>query len=150
MPKPLPTVLYVEDDINDVVLMRRAFRKFGSGAQLQVVTDGQAAVDYLGGAGDYANRSDYPLPSIVLLDLHLPGRDGFEVLRWMREQLAYQHLPVIIFTSSIFDSDRVRATALGADDFWSKPNSTLQLGRVIRRLRFFWEGRDDTGTASSA
>ena len=83
-----PPVLYVEDDDNDVLLMRRAWTKVNVSNPLQVVTDGQEALEYLSGEGLYANRVDHPMPCLVLLDLKLPKVLGLEVLRRIRSETA--------------------------------------------------------------
>jgi CheY-like chemotaxis protein len=91
-PSP-PTVLVVEDDPNDVLLIERAFRKAQVGAGLQVVGDGDKAVAYLGGQGPYADRGRHPLPVLILLDLKLPRRSGLEVLDWLRGRDGLRRLP---------------------------------------------------------
>jgi CheY-like chemotaxis protein len=80
-----PTVLYVEDDDNDVLLMRRAWMKAGIRGSLQTVPDGEEAVRYLPGQGQYVNHVEHPMPGLVLLDLKLPKMSGLEVLKWIRE-----------------------------------------------------------------
>src|SRR5690349_1641217 len=110
------TVLYVEDEENDVLFMRRAFVKEGLGAALQSVADGRAAIDYLSGAKGYGERKQYPVPAVVLLDLHLPAVPGFEVLKWMRGDPNYAATPVVVFTSSPRAEDQQRAQELGAND----------------------------------
>src|SRR3989454_7082077 len=79
-------ILLVEDDENDIRLLRRAFRNASLGNPLVEVRDGQAAIQYLSGDGDYADRARYPIPFLILLDLRLPKLSGFEVLAWIREQ----------------------------------------------------------------
>src|ERR1051326_5182942 len=93
-------VLYVEDEENDVLFMRRSFRKAGLEESLKVVVDGQAAIDYLLGRDVFANRLKFPIPSVVLLDLNLPTVSGFQVLKWVRQQPQYRDLPIVIFSSS--------------------------------------------------
>lgn len=134
------TVLYVEDEESDALFMQRAFRKAGLESALRVVGDGQAAMDYLSGAGAYAERGRYPLPRVVLLDLNLPVVSGFEVLKWMRNQPVFKITPVVVFTSSPRAEDRQRARELGADEFVEKPNSALLFGNVVQTLRERWLG----------
>src|ERR1043165_4456184 len=93
-------VLYVEDEETDRFLMQRAFRKQGLEALLQTVNDGQKAIDYLSGSGDYGNRAQHPMPALILLDLNLPEVHGFDVLRWIRAHPMHRELPVVIFSSS--------------------------------------------------
>src|SRR5437868_2030655 len=92
-------ILLVEDKEDDIVLIRRALAKAGVVNPLQVVRDGDEAIEYLAGERKYRNREEYPLPQLVLLDLKLPGMDGFEVLRWIRGQPGLSSLRVVVLTS---------------------------------------------------
>src|SRR3569832_1446866 len=94
------TILLAEDNDNDALLMRHAFRRAGVSNPVLRVCDGEEAVDYLSGNGVYAVRQQYPLPVLLLLDLKMPRLNGFEVLSWVRSQERFQHLPVTILTSS--------------------------------------------------
>ncbi len=135
------TVLYVEDDESDALFMQRAFANVGLASALRVVEDGRAAMNYLSGANGYANREEYPLPSLVLLDLNLPLVHGFDVLKWIREQQQYASTPVVIFTSSTRVEDKVRAQQLGATEFVEKPHSGLKFKDVVQQLSDRWLGR---------
>jgi DNA-binding response OmpR family regulator len=143
------TVLYVEDEESDTLFMRRAFAIVGSGLGLQLVGDGRAAIKYLSGVNGYENREKYPVPVVVLLDLNLPDVHGFEVLRWMRTRPEYARTPVMIFSSSTKEEDRVKARELGANEFVEKPTSGLKFEAVVARLREQWLGeksRTESGT----
>jgi CheY-like chemotaxis protein len=131
-------VLYVEDEESDTLFMQMAFKKAGLGLTLRVVSDGQAALDYLSGAGTYAEREQYPVPKVVLLDLNLPVASGFEVLKWMRGQADYKTTPVVVFTSSSRAEDKQQARELGANEYVEKPTSALLFGDVVQRLRERW------------
>jgi PAS domain S-box-containing protein len=135
------TVLYVEDEENDAFLMRRAFAQKGLESALQVVGDGRTAIEYLSGAGKFADRKEYPLPSVVLLDLNLPGLPGFEVLKWMRDHPEFARTPVVVFSSSTREDDRLKAQELGASEFVSKPGSGLEFVEVVEGLRARWMGQ---------
>ena len=87
------TVLLVEDSEDDVFFMRLAWEKAGVSNPLQVVQDGQQALDYLAGAGKFVDRQEYPLPCLVLLDWKLPYLMGVEVLKWIRQQPPFKTLP---------------------------------------------------------
>ena len=132
------TVLYVEDEENDAYFMRRSFARAGLEESLKVVADGQEAIDYLAGRGLFENRLDFPLPSLVLLDLNLPRVSGFQVLKWIRLQLEFRHLPVVIFSSSPRPEDKSQAKELGADDYMEKPDSGINFGAVVERLKQNW------------
>src|SRR5262249_15766100 len=92
--------LLVEDNDNDVFFVRRAFSKANVPNPLVVLKNCQDAMAYFLGIGPYANRSEYPLPSLVLLDLHLPGMSGIEFLKWLRQQSAFGQTRVVVLTSS--------------------------------------------------
>src|SRR5262245_38394143 len=102
MPK---TILLVEDSEDDVFFMTRAFRTAGMLLPLAHVENGQKAIDYLSGKPPYDDRTQFPLPSLVLLDLKMPFLSGFEVLRWIRNQFSCACLPVIVFTTSNQERD---------------------------------------------
>src|SRR4051812_17982545 len=97
--KPL-TILYVEDDENDVYFLRRAISAAKLDCAVCTVPDGLHAEDYLAGIGKYADRSVFPLPMLVLLDIKLPLASGFEVLSWLRQQSSFRRLPIVMLTSS--------------------------------------------------
>ena len=87
-------ILYAEDDSNDAIFMQFAFDEAKVRALLRIVHDGQEAIDYLAGTGEFADRGRHPLPTLMLLDLKMPRKGGLEVLQWMRQQPAFQCLPV--------------------------------------------------------
>ena len=141
MPKESCIVLYVEDEEVDRFLMQRVFGKVGLADALRMVNDGQAAMDYLSGTGRYADREQHPLPSVVLLDLNLPEVHGFEVLKWIRAHPTHSGLPVVIFSSSVWPEDQVRAESLGAEDFVAKPSGVDGLFAFVQRLNEKWLSR---------
>jgi CheY-like chemotaxis protein len=132
------TILLVEDDPNDVFLLQRAFRKAGFEHPVQAVGDGEEAVAYLTGAGSYADRAQFPLPLLVLLDLKLPRKSGLEVLAWLREQPALRRLPVVVLTSSREPADVNRAYDLGANSYLVKPLGFEALLDMVKSLNFYW------------
>src|SRR6266576_2126415 len=94
------TILYVEDEADDIFFLERAFQIACSPHALKAVADGQKAIDYLAGEGPFDDRANYPLPALILLDINLPGRPGLEVLEWIRQQSHFKSVPVLMFTSS--------------------------------------------------
>ena len=138
MRNPKAIVLYVEDEETDRLLVELAFAKEGLGPMLRMVNHGRAAIDYLSGAGAYAEREKYPLPGVVLLDLNLPEVHGFEVLKWIRGHPSYSELPVVVFTSSAREEDRDQARLLGANEFMEKPGLPSLLRQMARKLNEQW------------
>jgi PAS domain S-box-containing protein len=134
------TVLYVEDEESDATFMERAFKGKGLERKLRWVGSGRVAIDYLSGSGKFGDREKYPVPALVLLDLNLPQVSGFGVLEWMRNSPNYVRTPVVMFSSSTREDDRVKAKALGADEFVAKPSSGLKFGEVVEWLRERWLG----------
>ena len=132
------TILHVEDDPNDVLLIARAFRKSEVGAQVQVVNDGEQALHYLAGTNSFAQREQFPLPSLVLLDLKLPRKSGIEVLEWIRSQPGLKRIPVVMLTSSKQSVDINRAYDLGVNAYLVKPVNFDGLVELIKTLDSFW------------
>ena len=133
-----PVILLVEDDENDRLFFERAVRKSGYGWKVASAGSGREAVDYLSGAGKFADRSAHPLPTHVLLDLKLPELSGLEVLEWIRSQSAHRALPVIVLSSSREPSDIDRAKALGVDAYEVKPVEFKALIATVRSIAERW------------
>ena len=131
-------LLLVEDDPNDVALIRRAFKKARILNPLNIVHDGEEAIAYLAGQGEYADRSKFPLPAVVLLDLKLPRRSGHEVLAWLRQQPGLRRLPVVVLTSSSDTPDVRQAYDLGANSYLVKPVSFDGLMEMVKTLGLYW------------
>lgn len=132
------TLLHVEDDPNDVLLLQRAFRKAGITLNIQSVSDGDKAVAYLSGAEGYGERDKFPLPSLVMLDLKMPRKSGLEVLQWIRGDGKIRRLPVVVFTSSRHDEDVNRAYDLGANSYLVKPVGFDSLVEVAKTIHQYW------------
>jgi CheY-like chemotaxis protein len=132
------TILHVEDDPNDVLLIGRAFRKAELAAQIQVVNDGEQAVQYLGGTHAFAQREKFPLPALVLLDLKLPRKSGIEVLEWIRAQPGLRRLPVIMLTASKQPVDVNRAYDLSVNAYLVKPVNFDALVELVKTIDKFW------------
>jgi DNA-binding response OmpR family regulator len=132
------TILYVEDDQNDALLVRRALHHLRSEVALHTVEDVETAIAYLAGEGMYADRERYPLPSMVLLDIKIPGRSGMDLLGWVREKEALQGVPVVMFTSSMVESDIKLAYQLGANSYIVKPVSFVDLMEKLRGIVEVW------------
>jgi CheY-like chemotaxis protein len=131
-------ILLVEDDPNDILLVQRAFRKANIQNPLGVLNDGESAVEYLAGQGPYANRSDWPLPGLILLDLKLPRKSGHEVLSWLRQQPGIGHLTTVVLSSSKESEDIERAYASGVNSYLVKPVAFDALLEMIKTLNLYW------------
>lgn len=131
-------ILLAEDLENDVVLIRHALDRAGVKNPFHVARDGEECLAYLYGEGKYANRDEYPLPDLLLLDLKMPKVDGFEVLREVRRNKAFAPLRIIVLTSSeqVYDVDK--AYDLGANSFLVKPLEFENLTALMRTLSSFW------------
>jgi len=130
-------ILQVEDDPNDVFFLQHAMTKAGVTNPVQVATDGQQAIDYLQGAGKFADRERFPLPCLILLDLKLPHVMGLEVLKWIRQQSGLP-LAVVMLTASGEDADIATAYRLGANGFLVKPSEVSKLVDMAKAINAFW------------
>jgi CheY-like chemotaxis protein len=137
-------VLLVEDNANDVVLFERAFRKAGIQNPLRIVNDGQSAMEYLAGQGPYADRSEHPMPGLLLLDLKLPRKSGHEVLAWLRQQPRISSLTTVVMTSSKESEDIDRAYAAGANSYLVKPVAFQTLVEMVKTLNLYWLTLNET------
>ncbi|PYK62630.1 MAG: two-component system response regulator [Verrucomicrobia bacterium] len=131
-------VLLADDDPNDVFLLQRAFQKTNIANPLRVVRDGEEAMAYLSGQDQYADRQLHPLPVLLLLDLKMPRKSGFEVLRWLRQQSGLKRLPVVVLTSSNQNPDINKAFDLGANSYIVKPGGFDSLVEMVKNLNLYW------------
>jgi CheY-like chemotaxis protein len=131
-------ILLVEDDPNDIILIKRAFEKARITNPLQVVENGEEAISYLAGKGHYGDRVKYPIPMLILLDLKLPRKSGHEVLEWLRQQPILKRLTVVVLTSSQQSSDINKAYDLGANSYLVKPVTFDALVEMVKTLNLYW------------
>lgn len=131
-------ILLVEDNPDDAELVRYAFEKAGVQNPLVIVTDGDAAVHFVGRTGAYADRTGHPMPELILLDLKLPRRSGVEVLRFIREHEPTKNTPVVVLTSSDQEEDVRRSYELGANSYLVKPIGRDALIEMVRILEAYW------------
>ena len=130
------TILLVDDSENDLDLMRIAFQKAQFNNPLQQVRNGEEAIAYLKGEGAYSDRSAFPLPAVMLLDLNMPMKNGFDVLDWLRSKSSlHKRIPTIVLTASARPEDVERAFDLGASSYLVKPGALEDLIAMIRCLR---------------
>lgn len=110
----------------------------GERAAVRFVCDGEDVIDYLSGGGKFAERRQFPLPHLLLLDLKMPRCDGFDVLKWMRGRSVSRCTPVIVLSGSERSEDVARAYELGANSYLIKPCNILTLVKMVRNLNSFW------------
>jgi len=132
---PRPVILLVDDNPHDVVLIRLAFRRVGIIDTIQLVKDGTEAMRYIRGEGAYADRHQFPLPTLVLLDLKMPQTSGFDVLQWIRDQAELASVVVVVMSGSKNDQDIERAYALGANSYLVKPTRFEEMVRMMETLK---------------
>ena len=148
MKPPTLRIFLVEDDPNDVFFLLQALMQAGLQPPIHVAADGQHAIDYLSGVGQFADRNAHPLPECMFLDLKLPLIHGFQVLEWVRQQTALREMPVFILTGSSEECDRQRASQLGARAYLVKP-PTSQLLITLLTLPGEPSGLDPLPTESA-
>lgn len=137
MTRPL-TILYLEDEENDVFFLQRAFKLAGFGHSVHAVPDGALAVEYLAGVGIFADRAQYPFPDFILLDINVPKQSGLDVLEWIRHDPVCRAIPAVILTSSSRPQEIERAHRLGADDYILKPSNPLKLVETAMTIHKRW------------
>lgn len=128
-------ILLVEDNPGDVRLTREALRKGRIANNLHVVTDGQAAVDFLKQEGEHG---DAPRPHLVLLDLRLPKKSGLEVLEEVKETVQLRRIPIVVLTSSKAEEDIARSYDLHANAYVTKPVEVDDFLEAVRSMEQFW------------
>ncbi|SRR5581483_7464353 len=131
-------ILLVEDNRRDAELTQRAFRKARIANPLQIVNDGEAALDFVFARGRYSQRRGKPMPGVVLLDLNLPGISGIEVLQRIKANPRTQHIPVIVLTVSRADADIRECRRLGAESYLIKPVGFRNFSDVTPELHLEW------------
>ena len=132
-----PTLLIVEDDDNDFLFLERALANENLEANIQRACDGDEAIEYLCGEKHFADGEANPPADLIVLDLKMPRKNGFEVLAWLREHSEFESLPVVIFSSSEEPADVEKAYDLGAKGYLVKPSSYLAYSEVVGTLREF-------------
>ena len=131
--------LLIEDTENDVLLIQRAFIKAKILNPLLIVKTAEEAIAYLQGDGRYSNRAEFPLPELILLDLKLPGMDGFDFLRWIRQQPSgLSAMRIVVLTSSDLMRDVNLAYQLGANSFLVKPVDFERFVEISQALNGYW------------
>ena len=145
------TILLAEDREEDVMCIRHAFARANILNPLQVVSNGEEAIAYLQGQGKYSNRVEYPLPGLLLLDLKMPRKNGFEVLEWIRQQPSLNAVRVVVLTASDEIRDVNRAYQLGANSFLMKPIEFPSFVEMTQHLKGYlgWVANQERPTEVS-
>jgi CheY-like chemotaxis protein len=137
------TILLVEDNPQDEMLTLRALKRMNLANRVDVVRDGQQALDYLFREGDFAGRAEQELPSVILLDINLPRVSGLEVLERLRADPRTRLVPAVLLTSSDEEQDRLRGYAHGANSFVRKPLDSAEFVETVSRLGVYWLAVND-------
>jgi CheY-like chemotaxis protein len=132
------TVLHVDDDLNDLTLFQHACRRANVSFTLRALPEAEQAQDYLAGKGIYADRSQYPLPSLLLLDLKMPRLSGGDLLLWLRQHESLKTLPVVVFSSSRQSKDVKQAYENGANSYLVKPLDLEGLVQIAKMIEAYW------------
>lgn len=141
------TILVAEDDANDALLIKRAFNKCGIKHPIQIVPDGEEAIAYLSGQGQYSERSQYPFPGFLITDLKMPRKSGFELLEWIVEHPNCAVIPTIVLSSSRQTADIKRAYAAGANSYFTKPADFSHLQELLRKIFDYWNSSEKPDVA---
>ncbi|MBN1252037.1 MAG: response regulator [Bacteroidales bacterium] len=134
----IAVTLLVEDNIADQQLTVRAFKKGKINTNLQIVNDGQEAMDYLLGVGKYSNQEEYPWPDLILLDINMPKKDGKQVLKEIRQHPDLKTIPVVMLTTSDQENDVLDSYKFGANSYITKPVRINDFIDVVNKLEEFW------------
>lgn len=143
--EPTPTVLHIDDDPKDAALLSAAAAQAGVGFLLVHIEDGEGAMAYLSGSGQFADRQRFPLPALILLDLKMPRADGLEVLQWIRNCPALRQTQVLVLSGSELQEDIRQAYAAGANSYLVKPIGFEALVSLVRKLSAFWLSGQPSG-----
>lgn len=130
-------ILVAEDNERDVLFLTRAFQKAAVSDVIHFVSDGQHAIEYLAGIGQYADRNFHPLPDLAFFDIEMPRKTGLEALQWLRRQPQFENLPVMLFTSSPDEKEMKRAYDLEALSYVPKPDSVEKMAEELKRFYAF-------------
>ena len=131
-------ILIADDSDDDVLFLMRSFQRSGLVNPLFVVNDGTEVKAYLEGEGKFSNRDEYPLPTLLILDLKMPNLDGFETLRWIRQHPQFRAMRVVVLTNSGRLNDINKAYQLGANSFMVKPADKDQFFSISEAIKGYW------------
>jgi len=139
----IPTLLVIEDADDQALLVGMAARRAHPGLDVHTAVNGLEGLAYLRGLPPFEDRSRYPIPNLVILDLYMPELDGFEVLAWIRQHLQEAKFPIVVLTGSVRPDDEAKAIELGAKSVHKKPSDLQALADVVADIVHKWIGRGD-------
>lgn len=131
-------MLLADDDDNDSFFFEMAFNKNADGPALVRVRDGAEVIDYLSGKGRYGDRAPQPYPELLVLDLDMPKKTGFEVLAWFQQQPHLRHIPVVVLSASKDHANIQRSLDLGANSYLTKPCQFDRYAKLVRMIKEYW------------
>jgi len=131
-------ILLVDDNEADVKIALRAFAKANLKNNIYVVNDGVGALDFIYHKGKYQDKEKFPRPDLILLDIKMPRLDGFDVLKTLKNDLEYNFIPIIMFTSSKDDKDIAKSYRYGAASFIQKPVNYEDFVKIVEGFNFYW------------
>jgi CheY-like chemotaxis protein len=140
--EPCLDILIVDDSPTDLLFFGRAVRNSHLDIRLQTLTAGQEAIDYLNAKGQYGDRSKYPWPDLIVLDLKMPGVNGFDFLAWRKASALFSSIPVIVLSGSREPEDVKRIFELGANKQLVKPAAIEDWEKIIHEV---WDFGDSAG-----
>ena len=138
MKKYHSTILIVDDDTNDLILIEKAFREIGVKDPIHTIKNGREAIAYMQGQGKFFDRSVYAYPTFITTDLKMPGADGFAVLEHLKDHPAWAVIPTVVLTASRDLDDIKKAYMLGASSYLVKPTSPDALRQMLNVLHDYW------------
>lgn len=138
MKRTNPTILVVDDDPNDLFLIKSAFEAVGVGSRIQTASSGDEAIAYLSGEGEFSDRRVYAYPDFVITDLKMPQGDGFAVLEHFKQNPDWAVIPTVVLSGSEDNDDIKRAYLLGASAYHVKPSSPVALRALVKTLHDYW------------
>src|SRR5665213_2118609 len=138
MKKYHSTILIVDDDANDLILIESAFRSIGVTDPIHMVNGGREAIAYMMGEGKYSDRDMFAYPTFITTDLKMPGTDGFAVLEHLKKNPEWAIIPTVVLTSSRDLDDIKKTYMLGTSSYLVKPDSQAELKKLLKVLHDYW------------
>lgn len=133
-----PMIMIAEDDANDVFIVQKSLKRAGINNPVKWVEDGEQALEYLRGEGQYENRQEYPFPGVIITDLKMPKVNGFEILRWLRKHPECGVIPTVVLSASAQERDVVQAYQMGANCYLQKPATVEEMTALMKVMFDFW------------